>query len=68
MASVISLVEACPPISLVKIPAAKVVSTASSIRSASSYRPKLSRNIIATDKIIEIGLAIPLPAISGAEP
>ena len=68
MASVISLVEACPPISLVKIPAPKVASTASSIRLASSYRPKLSRNIIATDKIIEIGLAIPRPAISGAEP
>ena len=36
IASVISLVEAFPPISLVKIPAAKLASTACSTRPASS--------------------------------
>ena len=38
------------------------------MRAAESFRPNEYRSIIATDRICAIGLAMPMPAISGADP
>ena len=55
----------CPP---VRKPCASTARTARSTRSAASARPKEWRSIIATDRIAASGLAMSLPAMSGAVP
>src|SRR3546814_17426752 len=68
------MVEREPPRSPVILPAAKVVSTAVSIASAAAMQALLlrlvpsQRNSRAVDRMMPAGLAMPLPAISGAEP
>ena len=68
IASPSSCVEELPPISGVRTFAcARIAAIACSTESAASLAPKC-RSIIAPDQICPMGLAIPLPAISGAEP
>ena len=55
-------------ISLVLNPSSKTFCTAFSRLSASFYRFKEYLKAIEKLKIVAIGLAMPLPAISGAEP
>src|SRR5579871_4582565 len=72
MASPISAVESflapASAMSAVLAPDASAVATAFSSKSASSGRLRVRRSIIATLRIEPSGLAIPLPAISGALP
>lgn len=68
IASPISLVPVSPPISLVLTPLSSTISTAFSIASASLGKRNEYRHIIATDRIVPMGLATPWPEISGAEP
>ena len=49
-------------------PARSTLRTACSMASASAFRPKVYRSIIAADRIVAIGLALSWPAMSGAEP
>ena len=42
--------------------------TAASMAAASSFSPKESSSIIAAEEMAASGLAIPCPAMSGAEP
>jgi hypothetical protein len=63
MASPISMVLAFPRRSPVRIPESKTFRTASSILLASASMSKEYRNIMATQRIIATGLAIPFPAI-----
>src|SRR5580704_5369199 len=68
IASPKSPVEAVPPMSGVRaLEFAKITAIAFSIESAASPAPRW-RNIMAPDQICPMGLAIPFPAISGAEP
>ena len=71
IAVVISLVfTAFDPkaISPVRVPSVTVFLMAVSIRVATVSSPKLKRSIRAAERIWADGLAIPLPAISGAVP
>jgi len=52
----------------VRAPAVIVSSTAFSMAAASASKSSEWRSSIAHDKIIPMGLAMPLPAMSGAEP
>ena len=61
-------VEAVPFRSLVSTSASTAFVTAASTALASLSSPKLCRNIIAADRIVPKGLAIPCPAMSGADP
>jgi hypothetical protein len=45
-----------------------VRSTAASIEAASAGRPSEWRSSMAAERMVPMGLAIPLPAMSGAEP
>ena len=54
--------------SRVRRPAASVSATARSTASASMASPKEWRSIIAAERIVARGFAIPLPAMSGALP
>src|SRR6056297_1607989 len=66
-ASTTSVVLALPPMSAVVIPAARVSRSARMTSSPQSGKPSCS-SIIAPHHIWPIGLAIPCPAMSGAEP
>ena len=46
----------------------RALATASSTFRASSTRPKACSSIMAAERMAAVGLAIPLPAMSGAEP
>ena len=67
-ASPTSTVLALPPRSRVRIPLSMVRRTASSIAFDSAGRRREYCNIIATERIVPIGLTIPRPEMSGAEP
>src|SRR5438874_2513372 len=67
MASVTCRVVAVPPRSGVRRPEAVVASMARITLAASTVRPRLS-SISAALQIAPIGLAMPWPAMSGAEP
>ena len=67
-ASPTSLVEALPPISLVRMPASIVRRTASSTAFASKGRHNEYCRSMAMERIAATGLTRPLPEISGAEP
>src|SRR5256885_11740368 len=67
-ARVASSVLASPPRSGVRRPPSRARSTADSIAAASCSRPSPWRSIIATEPNMASGLAIPVPAMSGAEP
>ena len=54
--------------STVRVPFASTFEIAFSIELAASENPKVYLSIMALDKIWAMGLAIPFPAISGAEP
>src|SRR5215469_11195162 len=54
--------------SAVTRPEFKTVSTARFTPAASSFNPKLYSSIAATDPIAPKGLALPCPAMSGADP
>src|SRR6478735_6499005 len=63
-----AVVSALPPRSLVRsVRSARVRSIASTIDLPATFSPRCS-SIIAPDQIAPIGLAMPCPAISGAEP
>ena len=66
--SVASAVLAVPPRSRVRRPSCSARSTADSTAAASASRPRPWRSSIATDPNMASGLAIPCPAMSGAEP
>ena len=68
ISSVIISVESEPPMSAVRQPSAIVRFTACSIIKASFSICNENLNIKAALRIIPIGLAIPFPAISGADP
>ena len=59
-----AVLKPCPPLSIVS----RTLRTALSIACAGFSRPKEYRRSIAALRIVPIGLAIPLPAISGADP
>lgn len=63
-----SFVPLDPPRSFVLRPSSNTFATAFSIRSASAPRPSEYRSIIAAERMVPIGLAIPCPAMSGADP
>ena len=67
MVAVTSWVVELPPMSGVAIPFARAAFIAPMTRSPASGNPRCS-SIIAAHQICPIGLAIPLPAMSGAEP
>ena len=52
----------------VRAPPVTAARTAASMRAAIFYRPKLKRSMRATERICAQGLAMPLPAMSGAVP
>lgn len=54
--------------SFVRTPASIVLRTASSTAFASTGRLREYLSIIATERIVPIGLTFPWPEISGAEP
>src|SRR5712672_3221741 len=63
-----AVVSALPPRSRVRsVRSPSVRSIAATIEAAAAFSPRWS-NIIAPDQIWPIGLAMPWPAISGAEP
>src|SRR5207244_6938819 len=62
-----SVVEALPPMSRVRGPSTSTRSIARTMAPAASLCPRCS-SIIAPDQIWPIGLAMFLPAMSGAEP
>ena len=68
--SVNSLVERAKPSvrSAVRAPVRRADSTADSMARASCSRPRLWRNAMAQLLSMPTGLAIPRPAMSGAEP
>ena len=68
MASPVSPVPADPPRSLVRRPASMAFRTAASTASASLGSCSEYRNIMATDKMVPMGFAMPWPEMSGAEP
>jgi hypothetical protein len=68
IASPTSLVLDLPPMSAVRTPLSMVIFVASSIFSASSGRHSEYLNIMLMDRTVAMGLTMPLPAISGAEP
>src|SRR5262249_13814102 len=67
-ASPIATVPWLPPRSPPRKPSASALATAPSIRAASASSPKLWRSSMAAERIVAIGLATPLPAMSGALP
>src|SRR5258706_7802338 len=67
MALPTSMVFALPPMSRVRGPSTSTFSIAFTMASAASLSPRCS-SIIAPDQICPIGLAIPLPKMSGALP
>src|SRR5664279_4949303 len=63
-----AVVSALPPRSLVRsVRSPRVRSIAATIEAAALFSPRCS-SIIAPDQIMPMGLAMPCPAISGAEP
>ena len=54
--------------SAVRQPLSRTLETAASMQSASSGISKEKRSIMAAAKIVPMGFAMSLPAISGAEP
>ncbi|SPJ31461.1 hypothetical protein TRM7615_05004 [Falsiruegeria mediterranea M17] len=67
-ACVIAPVSAVPPRSGGNTPAFRTLSTAPTMARAAGAHPKPYSNIMATDKIAPIGLAMPRPEMSGALP
>jgi hypothetical protein len=68
IASPTSLVFDLPPMSAVRIPLSMVIFVASSIIKASSGRHSEYLNIMLMERMVAMGLTMPLPAMSGAEP
>jgi hypothetical protein len=68
IASPTSAVFDLPPMSPVRIPLSMVILVASSIFSASSGRQREYLNIMLMERMVAMGLTMPCPAISGAEP
>src|SRR4051794_15269694 len=67
-ASVASAVVALPPRSAVRSPPARARATADSTAGAASPPPHPWPRLSAAERIIASGLALPVPAMSGAEP
>lgn len=65
---VVANFSAFPAISFVLTPASIVLRTASSTALASAGRLREYLSIIATERIVPIGLTFPWPEMSGAEP
>lgn len=68
MASPTWLVVELPPISAVRTPLSMVIFVASSIFCAISGRHSEYLNIMLMERTVAMGLTMPLPAMSGAEP
>src|SRR5204862_521054 len=67
-ASPISVVDSDPPRSAVRAPAASAAAMAASTFCAASSLPSEWRSSIAAERIAAHGFALPVPAMSGAEP
>jgi hypothetical protein len=52
----------------VRAPSSSTAATAASIAAAASGWPSDQRSIIAAERIVPIGFALPVPAMSGADP